>query len=134
MSTTQTDPATKGDLQLLKGDLQGDMQLLKGDLQTVKSDLRGEIQASAQQLRDEMRAMEKRLLLGIADAVSHALRVAAEQLGRQVDVVEEKYAALPEALRQLRHEVDEHVADKRIHRRPAAVAPKRAKKPQKGKK
>ncbi|MBI4508521.1 MAG: hypothetical protein HY698_02715 [Deltaproteobacteria bacterium] len=104
----------RGEMHAMEGRLRGEMHVMEGRLRGEMKDMEG-------RLRGEMHAMEGRLL----KEVGHALSVGIEQVGKMIGFVDDKYKELPTRTDGVRHDLDEHRDDWRIHKKPPQTPPKR---------
>jgi hypothetical protein len=139
------EPVTRNDLDQVATTIRGEVTALRGDLDTAVTTLRGEmttlrgdLDTAVTALRGEMAAMEARLARKYDETILRIINQTADEVGKkvasvmmeqlrdQVAVVDEKYKDLPRQYAELRADVDGHVADVRLHRRPPATPAKRA--------
>ena len=62
MSSSDNEPATRGDLRLLKGDV----SLLKGEFQVFRSEIRSDFSTFRQELREEIRDLIRPITITLA--------------------------------------------------------------------
>ena len=101
-----TEPATKDDLRQLAADLHAEMAT-KGDLGQLAADLRA-----------EMAVMRTELLHAFDKHAYQIGTIVAERVAAEVRVLDDKYKDLPSETAALRHDLDDHRTNLRIHVRP----------------
>ena len=106
-----------GDL-VTKEHLDHSIDELRGEMHAIRDELRGEMHAMEDRLRGEMRAMEGRLTREIGTVVSHFANVVIEQMRGVCGAVDERYQHVPGELAAVRRDLDAHIADTRLHKKP----------------
>jgi chromosome segregation ATPase len=131
MGVLRTDVAVlKTDVAVLKTDvavLKTDVAVLKTDVAVLKTDV-AELKIEVTAVRSDMVSMEQRLMRAINEAVTHAANVIFERTRDFIRALDDKYSHLPAEVTAIRHDLDEHRGDLRLHSRPTAPARRVARK------